>query len=46
MPKGHYLNDSSYFVGVMPDGEVRFFCTERDYLDAYADAIGEPEAVT
>ena len=47
MPKGKYLDDSNYFVGVMPNGELRFFCEERDYLEAYADAKGEePEAMT
>ena len=32
-PKGKYLNDSSYFIGIMPNGEKRFYCCERDYKE-------------
>ena len=33
IPKGKYLDDSSYYIGVMPDGEKRFYCSENDYFE-------------
>ena len=41
MPKGRYLNDSNYFVGIMPNGEVRYYCSEGDYLEEYQEIIEE-----
>ena len=32
-PKGQYLNDSNYFIGIMPNGEKRFYACEGDYRD-------------
>lgn len=44
MPKGHYLNDSSYYVGVLPDGTVKFYCSEQDYLDEYYELTKDEES--
>lgn len=41
MPKGHYLPDSNYFVGVLPNGEVKFYCQEGDFLEEYYEMIKE-----
>ena len=41
MPKGHYLNDSNYYVGVLPDGSVKFYCQEGDYLEEYNELLKE-----
>ena len=32
-PKGTYINDSSYYIGVMPNGEKRYYVNEEDYLE-------------
>jgi hypothetical protein len=43
MPKGHYLNDSNYYVGVLPDGRVKFYCQESDYLEEYYELTNKRE---
>lgn len=47
MPKGWYLNDSSYYIGIMPDekqpkgekseGIKRYYCCEKDYFEDLVD---------
>ena len=32
-PKGTYINDSSYYIGVMPNGEKRYYANEHDYFE-------------
>ena len=35
MMKGHYLNDSNYYVGILPDGSKYFCSNEHDYIEEY-----------
>ena len=39
MEKGYYVGYS--YAGLMPDGTVRYFATEKEYLEAYKDALKE-----
>lgn len=33
IPKGKYLENSSYYIGVMPDGEKRLYVNESDFFE-------------
>ena len=44
MPKGDYKPDSNYFIGVLPNGVVKWYCEERDWKEEYADMEAELEA--
>lgn len=33
--KGYWTD--TYYVGFMPDGTKRYFCTEADYKEAYKE---------
>lgn len=39
MMKGHF--NSIGYVGIMPDGTERWFCTDEDYFEAYEEALKE-----
>ena len=32
-PKGQYIENSSYYIGIMPNGEKRFYVNEHDYFE-------------
>lgn len=32
-PKGQYIENSSYYIGIMPNGEKRFYANEHDYFE-------------
>lgn len=40
-PKGHYLNDSNYYVVEYPDGTAEFYCQESDFWDRNTDDESE-----
>lgn len=42
MMQGRY--NGSYFVGVMPDGTLGWFCTDEDYFEAYQDALDDGDS--
>lgn len=33
--KGQYINDSNYFIGILPDGTKKFYCQESDWKEEY-----------
>ncbi len=35
-PKGQYIENSSYYIGIMPNGEKRFYVSEGDYYEDLA----------
>lgn len=37
MMKGRYLDDSNYFVGILPNGKKKFYATEEDYKEEYKE---------
>ena len=36
-PKGQYLENSSYYLGIMPNGEKRFYASEGDYIEDFEE---------
>lgn len=43
MPKGQYLNNSNYYIGVLPDGRVKFYCQESDYMEEFSELTEKDE---
>ena len=39
MEKGYYVGYS--YAGFMPDGTLWYFATDKEYLEAYAEALSE-----
>lgn len=37
MMVGGYNDNSSYFIGILPDGTKKFYCEERDFKEEYAE---------
>ena len=37
MPEGKYIENSNYYVGVLPDGTVKWYCQEMDYKEEFAE---------
>lgn len=37
MMKGRYLDDSNYFVGILPNGKKKFYAIEEDYKEEYKE---------
>lgn len=53
-PKGQYIPNSSYYIGIMPNGEKRYYVCDDDYFEdleyeknrkKFNDKIGEEYAV-
>ena len=36
-PKGQYIENSSYYIGIMPNGEKRFYANEHDYFEDFEE---------
>lgn len=41
MMRGNF--NSGYFIGVMPDGNTKWFCTDSDYWEEYEEIIKEKD---
>lgn len=39
--KGYWTD--SYYVGIMPNGQKAYFCTEGDYIEAYLEALQQDD---
>ena len=39
MEIGGFNENSSYFIGILPDGTKRFYCEERDWKEEYAEML-------
>jgi len=35
--RGDYLPDSSWFIGVLPDGSVKWYAQEEDWKEEFAE---------
>lgn len=44
--RGDYQQDSNYFIGILPDGSVKWYAQEGDWKEEFAEMEKQLQAKT